>query len=67
MYLQHLHHSVFGVVDTNKVVSNEFKKTNSNVYLLRTKYTEDFIPDFDNLKNNYELVNKLVKFAFKFS
>ena len=49
-----------GVVDTNKVVSNEFKKTNSNVYLLRTKYTEDFIPDFDNLKNNYELVNKLI-------
>lgn len=60
MYLQHLHHSVFGVVDTNKVVSNEFKKTNSKVYLLRTKYTEDFIPDFDNLKKNYELVNKLI-------
>lgn len=49
-----------GVVDTNKVVSNEFKKTNSKVYLLKTKYTEDFIPDFEDLKENYEVVHKLI-------
>lgn len=49
-----------GVVDTNKVVSNEFKNTNSKVYLLKTKYTEDFIPDFEDLKENYEIVHKLI-------
>ncbi len=49
-----------GVVDTNKVVSNEFKNINSKVYLLKTKYTEDFIPDFEGLKENYEIVHKLI-------
>ena len=49
-----------GVVDTNKVVSNEFKKANSNVYLLKTKIDENYIPDFDDLKENYELVHKLI-------
>lgn len=49
-----------GVVDTNKVVSNEFKNTNSKVYLLKTKYTEDFIPDFEDLKENYEIIHKLI-------
>ena len=50
-----------GVVDTNKVVSNEFKKSNSNVYMLKTKITEEFLPDFKNLKENYELVHKLIE------
>lgn len=50
-----------GVVNTNKVVSNEFKKTNSKVYLLKTKYTEDFIPDFEDLKENYEIIHKLIQ------
>lgn len=49
-----------GVVDTNKVVSNEFKKAGSKVYMLKTKYTEDLIPDFDNLKENYEIIHKLI-------
>ena len=50
-----------GVVDTNKVVSNEFKKSNSNVYMLKTKITKEFLPDFDDLKENYELVHKLIE------
>lgn len=50
-----------GVVDTNKVVSNEFKKENSNVYMLKTKITEEFLPDFEDLKENYELVHKLIE------
>ena len=60
MYHQHLHHSASGVVDTNKVVSNEFKKTASKVYMLKTKITEDFLPDFEDLKENYELIFKLI-------
>lgn len=50
-----------GVVDTNKVVSNEFKKSNSNVYMLKTKITEEFLPDYEDLKENYELVHKLIE------
>ena len=49
-----------GVVDTNKVVSNEFKKANSKVYILKTKIDENYLPDFDDLKENYELVHKLI-------
>lgn len=49
-----------GVVDTNKVVSNEFKKAGSKVYMLKTKYTEDLIPDFEDLKENYETIHKLI-------
>lgn len=49
-----------GVVDTNKVVSNEFKKVGSKVYMLKTKYTEDLIPDFEDLKENYETIHKLI-------
>ena len=49
-----------GVVDTNKVVSNEFKNTNSKVYLLKTKIDDNFIPDFEDLKENYEIIHKLI-------
>ncbi|MBQ3599627.1 MAG: phosphoribosylformylglycinamidine synthase, partial [Lachnospiraceae bacterium] len=49
-----------GVVDTNKVVSNEFKKAGSKVYMIKTKITEDFLPDFEDLKENYELIFKLI-------
>lgn len=49
-----------GVVDTNKVVSNEFKNKNSNVYILKTKIDEDYLPDFEDLKENYELMHKLI-------
>jgi len=47
-----------GVVDTDFVVSNEFKKPGSKVVLLQTKLTEDFMPDLSDLKENYEIVYK---------
>lgn len=50
-----------GTIDTKKVVSNEFKKSNSKVYILKTKITEDFLPDFENLKENYKLIHKLIE------
>ena len=48
-----------GDVDTTKVVSNEFKKANSKVYVLKTKMGKENIIDFDDLKENFELVHKL--------
>ena len=49
-----------GVVDTKNIVSNEFKKINSKVYLLRTKMDKDYLPDFEDIKENYELIHKLI-------
>lgn len=49
-----------GDVDTTKVVSNEFKKANSKVYVLKTKMGKENIIDFDDLKENFELVHKLI-------
>ena len=49
-----------GTIDTNKVVSNEFKNTNSKVMILNTKMTEEQLPDFEDLKENFELIHKLV-------
>ena len=49
-----------GDVDTTKVVSNEFKKVNSKVYVLKTKIGKENIIDFDDLKENFELVHKLI-------
>lgn len=50
-----------GTVDTNKVVSNEFKNTNSKIMLLKTKIDENELPDFEDLKENYELIHNWVQ------
>ncbi len=47
-------------VDINKVVSNEFKKAGSKVVLLRSKMDENDLPDFEDLKENFEMVHKLI-------
>lgn len=49
-----------GTVDINKVVSNEFKKTDSKVLILKTKIGEEEVIDFEDLKENYEIVHKLI-------
>ena len=49
-----------GTIDTNKVVSNEFKKQGSNVVFLETKLDEDNLPDFEDLKENYNLVHEWI-------
>lgn len=49
-----------GTVDVKKVISNEFKKENSKVVLLKTKIDENDLPDFEDLKENYEIVHKLI-------
>ena len=56
-----------GVVDTKKVVSNEFKKAGSKVCILKTKITDEYLPDFDDLKENYEIIHKLINEGKVFS
>ncbi len=49
-----------GTVDIEKVVTNEFKNTNSKVMILKTKIDENYLPDFEDLKQNYEIIHKLI-------
>ena len=50
-----------GETDTTKVVSNEFKKTNSKVMFLPTKMGGEDILDFEDLKENYEIIHTLIE------
>jgi phosphoribosylformylglycinamidine synthase len=49
-----------GIVDTTKTCSNELKKIGSKVYLLKTKLTKEYLPDFEDLKENYEIIHQLI-------
>lgn len=50
-----------GTVDIRNVISNEFKKADSKVVLLRNKMDADELPDFEDLKENYEIVHQLIQ------
>ena len=50
-----------GETDTTKVVSNEFKETNSKVMFLQTKMGQEDILDFEDLKENYEIIHTLIE------
>ncbi len=50
-----------GTVDTDIVISSEFKNKNSKVVILKTKIDKDFLPDFEDLKENYEIIHDLIK------
>ena len=50
-----------GTADATKIVSNEFKRSGSFVYLLKPLYNADNIVDFDDLKNLYTYLGKLIE------
>ncbi len=50
-----------GETNTKKVVSNEFKKANSKVVFLKTKMGKEDILDFEDLKENYEIIHHLIE------
>lgn len=47
-------------VNTDKVISPEFKKKGSRVILIKTPKDDYNIPNFEELKKNYEVVYKLI-------
>lgn len=49
------------VVETGKVISQEFKKTGSQVVLVPAVRDENEIPDFEKLSQNYAKVNQLIR------
>ena len=50
-----------GETNTTKVVSNEFKQSNSKVVFLQTKMGQDDILNIEDLKANYEIIHKLIE------
>ncbi|MFU0825465.1 MAG: hypothetical protein ACFWTK_10880 [Clostridium sp.] len=48
------------VTNIDNIISPEFKKKGSKVILIKTPKNENDIPDFNELKKNYELVNRLI-------
>lgn len=47
--------------DCNNIISPEFKKANNKVVLLSPRVGTDGLPDTNSLKENFGLVNKLIK------
>ena len=50
-----------GQTNTQKTVSNEWKKVGSNVIFLKTKMGKENLLDFEDLKENYEIVFSLIE------
>lgn len=48
------------VAKTDKVVSTEFKKAGSKVYLLVPEYDENYLPRFDSVKKVFDEMERLI-------
>ena len=49
------------VIDVNKVISSEFKKTDSKVVLIPLKRDKNEIPNFNQMKGNFTKIHELAK------
>jgi phosphoribosylformylglycinamidine synthase len=47
--------------DCSELPTNEFKKSQSKVVLVKSTITEEYLPDFDKLKRNYNKIYNLIK------
>ena len=47
--------------NANKVVSDEFKGADHNVYLIRPSYDENYEPDYETVLNCFDSVKELIK------
>lgn len=47
--------------DINRVISPEFKNSGSKVILIKVKKDENYIPDFDDVKNKYSKIHELIQ------
>lgn len=50
-----------GTVSTDDVISPEFKEIGDRLYLVKHTPREDFYPDSDSLKNNFNAINEGIK------
>lgn len=49
------------VEDIENIISPEFKKAGSKVILVKAKKDENYIPNFDDIKNKYSKIHDLIK------
>ncbi|AMD94421.1 phosphoribosylformylglycinamidine synthase [Leptotrichia sp. oral taxon 847] len=49
------------VVSAKNVISSEFKKAENYIYLITTKFTENDLPDFKELKENFDFIEENIK------
>ncbi|MBU3181943.1 phosphoribosylformylglycinamidine synthase [Clostridium psychrophilum] len=49
------------VINTDKVISPEFKKEDSQVVLIHSSLCENGLPDFEKLRENFKLVRELIQ------
>lgn len=49
------------VVDSENVISSEFKKAGNKVYLIKTKYDENDLPDLAEFEKNIDFITELIK------
>lgn len=49
------------VEDIENIISPEFKKAGSKVILVKAKKDENYIPDFNDIKNKYSKIHDLIK------
>ena len=50
-----------GTVSSDDVISPEFKESGDRLYLVKHTPREDFYPDSDSLKNNFNAINEGIK------
>ncbi len=53
----------FGIttVNANKVISTDFKKTGSKLYLIKHHENDNYTPNIEELKENFEFVSKSIE------
>ena len=49
------------VTDSENVISNEFKKEGSKIYLVKTAYDKNDLPDLKDLKENFDFLTENIK------
>lgn len=50
-----------GTLDVRDVISNELKKSGNKIYIVKSEYDKNLIPNIKNMKENFEFVHKLIK------
>lgn len=50
----------FSVVDANNIISTDFKKTNSNIYIFTHERDANGLPDINKIKSNLEIIEKYI-------
>lgn len=51
----------FSTLDARTAIGPEFKNANNKIYLIKANFSENFLPNIEELKENYEFIHKNIK------